>query len=136
MDMENLNIQTTTHHLCTTYYNIQLYNYDDLTAPATSKILYNLSSLGVNLPVTSADSMYAASRHATGILVDAIIAGSPFELCVYEDLILVAQRHHWKQLNTRYDTLFSTLCARSWILFAVALFSILMIMICLPGCLL
>ena len=66
--------------------------------------------LGVDLPVTSADSMYAASRHATGILMDAIIAGSPLEPCVHEDLILVAQRHHWKQLNTRYDALFSTLC--------------------------
>ena len=66
--------------------------------------------LGVDLPVTSADSMYAASRHATGILVDAIIASSPLEPCVHEDLILVAQRHHRKQLNTRYDALFSTLC--------------------------
>ena len=66
--------------------------------------------LGVDLPVTSADSMYAASRHATGILMDAIIAGSPLEPCVHEDLILVAQRHHRKQLNTRYDALFSTLC--------------------------
>ena len=46
--------------------------------------------LGVDLPVTSADSMYAASRHATGILIDAIIAGSPVEPCVHEDLILVA----------------------------------------------
>ena len=53
--------------------------------------------------------MYAASRHATCILMDAIIAGSPLEPCVHEDLILVAQRHHRKQLNTRYDALFSTL---------------------------
>ena len=82
--------------------------------------------LGVDLPVTSADSMYAASRHATGILMDAIIAGSSLEPCVHEDLILVAQRHHRKQLNTRYDALFSTL-AWSWILFAVVLFSILVI---------
>ena len=46
---------------------------------------------GVDLPVTSADSMYAAFRHATGILVDAIIAGSPLEPCVHEDLTLVAR---------------------------------------------
>ena len=42
--------------------------------------------------------------------MDAIIAGSPLESCVHEDLILVAQGHHRKQLNIRYDALFSTLC--------------------------
>ena len=66
----------------------------------------------MDLPVTSADSMYAAFRHATGILVDAIIAGSPLEPCVHEDLTLVAQRHHQKQLNTKYDAQFSTLCLK------------------------
>ena len=50
--------------------------------------------LAVDLPVTSADSMYAASIHATGILVDAITAASPLEPSVNEDLILVSQRHH------------------------------------------
>ena len=54
--------------------------------------------------------MHAASRHATGILVYATITGSLLEPCIHEDLILIAQRHHRKQLNTRYDVLFSTLC--------------------------
>ena len=60
-------------------------------------LLFRFGGLGVDLPVTSAGSMYAASRHTTGILVDGITAGSPLESCVLEDLILVAQRHHRKQ---------------------------------------
>ena len=66
--------------------------------------------LGVDLPVTSADLMYTASQHATGILVEAIIAGSPLETTVHEDLVLVARRHHQRHLDARYDALFSTLC--------------------------
>ena len=66
--------------------------------------------LGVDLPVTSADCKYAASRHATGVLVDVIIAGSPLEPSVHEDLVLVARRHHQKQLDSEYDLLFSDIC--------------------------
>ena len=57
--------------------------------------------------------MYAASRHVTGILVDAITEGPPLEPTVYEDLVLVAQRHHRKQLDATvrtYDTVFGHLC--------------------------
>ena len=45
-----------------------------------------------------------------GILVEAIIAGSPLETTVHEDLVLVARRHHQRHLDARHDALFSTLC--------------------------
>lgn len=39
--------------------------------------MFSLPGLGVDLPVTSADFMYAASRHATS--VDAFTEGSPLD---------------------------------------------------------
>ena len=41
--------------------------------------------------------------------MDALTAGSPLEPSI-KNLVLVAQRHHQKQLSTKYDALFSTLC--------------------------
>ena len=42
--------------------------------------------------------------------MDALTAASPLEPSVHEDSVLVAQRQHQKQLNAKYDALFSTLC--------------------------
>ena len=67
--------------------------------------------LGVGLPTMSADSMYAASRHAASIIVEAIVDGCSFKPSLHEDLVLVVQRHYQKQLDVNCDTLFSDICS-------------------------
>ena len=61
------------------------------------------------LPVAPAGFMYTTSQHVTSILVDAITTGSPLELSVRKDFVLVSQSHHQKQLNAKYNSLLSTL---------------------------
>ena len=69
-----------------------------------------LGGLGLDLPTVSANSLYAASRHATEAIVSAIISATPFEPSVHDDLVFVAQRHYRKQLDTNHEALFSEIC--------------------------
>ena len=69
-----------------------------------------LGGLGLDLPAVSANSLYAASRHATEVIVSAIISATPFEPSAHDDLVFVAQRHYRKQLDTNHEALFSEIC--------------------------
>ena len=69
-----------------------------------------LGGLGLDLPTVSANSLYAASRHATEVIVSAIISATPFEPSAHDDLAFVAQRHYRKQLDTNHEALFSKIC--------------------------
>ena len=64
-----------------------------------------LGGLGLDLPTVSAYSLYAASRHATEVIVSAIISATPFEPSVHDD-----QRHYRKQLDTNHEALFYEIC--------------------------
>ena len=73
--------------------------------------LFSLSvHLGLDLPTVSANSLYAACRHATEVIVSAIISATPFEPSAHDDLVFVAQRHYQKQLDTNHEALFSEIC--------------------------
>ena len=69
-----------------------------------------LGGLGLDLPTVSANSLYAASRHATEVIVSAITVATPFEISVHDDLVFVAQRHYQKQLDAMQEALFSEVC--------------------------
>ena len=69
-----------------------------------------LGGLGLDLPTVSANSLYAASRHATAVIVGAITAATPFEISVHDDLVSVTQRHYQKQLDAEHEALFSEAC--------------------------
>ena len=69
-----------------------------------------LGGFGLDLPTVSANSLYAASRHATEVIVSAIISATPFEPSVHDDLVFIAQRHYRKQLDTNHKALFSEIC--------------------------
>ena len=69
-----------------------------------------LGGLGIDLPTVSANFLYAASRHATEVIVSAIKDATPFEPSVHDDLVFVAQRHYQKQLDVRQEALFSEVC--------------------------
>ena len=68
--------------------------------------------LGLDLPTVSANSLYAASGHATEAIVSAIVFTTPFESTVHDDLVSVAQRHYRKQLDANHDALFSEVCLK------------------------
>ena len=70
----------------------------------------HLGGLGLDLPTVSANYLYAASRHATEVIVSAIISATPFEPSVHDDLVFVAQRHYRKQLDTNHEAWFSEIC--------------------------
>ena len=49
-----------------------------------------LEGLGLYLLTVSANSLYAASGHATEVIVSAIISATPFEPSVHDDLVFIA----------------------------------------------
>jgi len=95
-----------------------------------------LGGLGLDLPTVSANSLYAASRHATEVIVSAITVATPFEISVHDDLVFVAQRHYQKQLDAMQEALFSEVCLGLDPIHLYMLLNVLGLMIYQYGCLL
>ena len=90
-----------------------------------------LGGLGLDLPTVSANSLNAASRYATEVIVSAIISATPFEPSVHDDLLKDITGSNLI-LTMRRGFLRFVL---NWILFTGVLLNMLGPMIYLHGCL-